>query len=444
LIVRLVALFVLGTCLGSLINLGIYRLAWTKRDISPWWPVRPRSKGGAAPRGSKPAGDPAKPRQPAARIEPRHWSDRIPVVGWLGLSREAPLHGKGFWVRPMLIELLCGAGAAALYAWEVEQQALIPTRLDPPLAGIEVLLHVQYLVHGLLICLLVVASFIDLDETIIPDEVTVPGALAGMTLAALCPWSMLPVAAGRPPELSLTFLTAASPNDWPGALGGEPQLLSLLLGLGCFWGWCIALALAYYPARAWGLARRMHGRALGAIAARLLGRAAMDVWWWIALAGSAGIYGVWLWSGEAWQGLSTALLGLAFSGGLVWIVRLIGFWVLRREAMGFGDVTLMAMVGTYLGWQNGLLIFFLAPVFALLVGLFQLIFHGEKLIPFGPFLCLATLAILVRWPHVWEAFHHVFDWWQLLLIALVVCFVLMVLLLWLIQLLKRALGWGER
>ena len=33
---RLVGLFVIGVCMGGLINLGIYRLAWSPRLISPW------------------------------------------------------------------------------------------------------------------------------------------------------------------------------------------------------------------------------------------------------------------------------------------------------------------------------------------------------------------------------------------------------------------------
>ena len=60
--------------------------------------------------------------------------------------------------------------------------------------------------------------------------------------------------------------------------------------------------------------------------------------------------------------LLTALIGLVGSGGIVWAVRLIGTAALRREAMGFGDVTLMMMVGTFLGWQACLIAFFLVAV----------------------------------------------------------------------------------
>ena len=42
----------------------------------------------------------------------------------------------------------------------------------------------------------------------------------------------------------------------------------------------------------------------------------------------------------------------------MWAVRIIGTLTLRQEAMGFGDVTLMAMIGAFTGWQSTLLIFF--------------------------------------------------------------------------------------
>ena len=85
----------------------------------------------------------------------------------------------------------------------------------------------------------------------------------------------------------------------------------------------------------------------------------------------------------------TSLIGMAATGGLVWGVRLIGSFSLRREAMGFGDVTLMMMIGTFLGWQAGPILFFLSPFAAIVIGLAQLIFRRDDVIPYGPFLCLA-------------------------------------------------------
>ena len=41
--------------------------------------------------------------------------------------------------------------------------------------------------------------------------------------------------------------------------------------------------------------------------------------------------------------------------------------------MGVGDVTLMGMIGAFLGWQPCLMIFFLAPFFGLLVGVLTIL-----------------------------------------------------------------------
>src|SRR5206468_1860544 len=70
-------------------------------------------------------------------------------------------------------------------------------------------------------------------------------------------------------------------------------------------------------------------------------------------------------------GVATSVIGFLVGAGLVWIIRVLGTAALGKEAMGFGDVTLMAMVGSFLGWQAIVLVFFLAPFFGLIVGLIQ-------------------------------------------------------------------------
>ncbi len=171
--VRLVIVFLAGACLGSFVNWAIYTLAWNPRPISPWC------------------------RQPEG-AGPRRWVDRAPIFGWFALSREAEFHGARFWWRPMLLELAVGIALAALYWWEVDRLGLIRDQVQgvavaPPAWPI----HWQYLSHVILFCWMMAASFIDIDEKLIPDEITVTGTLLGLLLATLVPMSLLPHVADR-------------------------------------------------------------------------------------------------------------------------------------------------------------------------------------------------------------------------------------------------------
>ena len=100
---------------------------------------------------------------------------------------------------------------------------------------------------------------------------------------------------------------------------------------------------------------------------------------------------------------------MGISAGIVWFTRAGASLALGREAMGMGDVTLMAMVGIWLGWQPAVLIFFLATFIGLVHGLFQLIMHRENELPFGPSLCLAAVLITLLWQPVWAWAAVLFD-----------------------------------
>jgi prepilin signal peptidase PulO-like enzyme (type II secretory pathway) len=105
----------------------------------------------------------------------------------------------------------------------------------------------------------------------------------------------------------------------------------------------------------------------------------------------------WTASGQ-WQpvaGLGTALLGWVVTGGTCWLVRVLFTMVLRKEALGFGDIHIMAAAGAVMGPQLGIAGFFLAAPVALL-GTLVLVFRKRyRTLPFGPWLSLGFLLALL-------------------------------------------------
>lgn len=90
-----------------------------------------------------------------------------------------------------------------------------------------------------------------------------------------------------------------------------------------------------------------------------------------------------------------SLIGIFVSGGLIFLCGVFGKLVFRKDAMGFGDVKLMGMIGGFLGWKLAVATFFLAPFFGLLFGLPRLILKRSNVIPYGPFLSLAAFICLL-------------------------------------------------
>jgi prepilin signal peptidase PulO-like enzyme (type II secretory pathway) len=415
--IRLLLLFLAGVCAGSLINWAVYTLAWNRRAISPW---------SSAPKG-------APPRRP---------SDRIPIVGWLGLQREARVHGERFWLRPLIVEVATGMAFAGLYAWET---VLVRPLWAPPgavtpsaeflSADLPLTAHARYFSHVVLMSLMLAASLIDFDEKTIPDTITVFGTLTALVLAAWYPWSLLPAAffviGGQP---SVEFLTLASPSWWPETLNGLPGTVGVSVGLFCWTLWCGGL-----------LPRRWRGRRGFAIAARLflhrlrvesITYAILVLW----LAGVAAIACAgWRASDARWAALLTSLVGLAAGGGMIWGVRFVGALALEREAMGFGDVTLMSMIGAFTGWQACPIIFFAGAFFALAFAVGNWIMHREREIAYGPFLCLGASFVILAWPAVWDYAFVYFELGWIVPAVIACCPLLLGIMLWVYRRIADAL-----
>ncbi|MBD3296950.1 MAG: prepilin peptidase, partial [Candidatus Omnitrophica bacterium] len=90
-----------------------------------------------------------------------------------------------------------------------------------------------------------------------------------------------------------------------------------------------------------------------------------------------------------------SFLGIVAGGGVMFLMGIAGEFIFKKEALGGGDVKLMAMIGAFLGWKLALLTFFAAPVLGAGVGLFMKLRFGEEVIPYGPFISLAALLSLL-------------------------------------------------
>ncbi|MCA9215759.1 MAG: prepilin peptidase [Planctomycetales bacterium] len=412
-LVCIIAAFVAGQ-----INRGIYRLAWSPRNIGPWSP-------------------------PADGAPDRKWWDRFPIVGWFGMARESKIHGETFWHRPLLIECAFVLGVALLYVHELNKGFYPLGAVAPSLKT----LYCQFAAHFALISLLIVATFIDIDEKTIPDRITVSGALLGLLFAAALPESLPPVwIPFANPPIFVSQLTTTAPFKAPPWLNGPA---GLAIAISCVGGWIYGLA----PKIVWY--RSGVARFFKYLIASML-RHSHTKWYIIGFVVLAGLLSaVWSIGGTRWESLLTSVVGLAAGGAIVWGIRIFAGVALQREAMGFGDVTLMAMMGSFLGWQATVVIFFIAPFSGSVIAILQMLITGRRDIPYGPFLASAGLLCVLAWPVVWpqiemvmmmfDAFAQVFGIGvgQLILLTAIGFFVLVGISLAIVNLCKRMLGFTE-
>ncbi len=110
-----------------------------------------------------------------------------------------------------------------------------------------------------------------------------------------------------------------------------------------------------------------------------------------------GVFGV-VGSGPRVEALTASLVGVAFGGGLLWVVREAFFRIRGIEGMGFGDVKMMAMVGAFLGLPLTLLTILLGSVVGSVIGLTVIRFFGKSRnyeLPFGTFLGMGAILAAI-------------------------------------------------
>lgn len=283
-----------------------------------------------------------------------------PLLCWFRCSScKQPLPKRGPLVELLTVTLLCG-----LYTSHVIYGGMFAfPDLGPFTPGATPSRHFAlFIYHSILVCFLIVTTFIDLDYMIVPDSVTFPGIALGLAVGGLWYVELHPVVMWmwQPfPDINALFEQSMWNGIWNDWMGGDAGLP----------GWAERL------------------------------RAALD-WHWRD--GGNCVH---------WFGFATGLVGAVVGAGVTWIIRGLLSWAFGREAMGFGDVILMAMIGSFVGWQSAIIVLVVfAPISGIVVGLLGWVFSGRVEFAFVPHLSIGTIVLLFTWRPVWRhAYFGVFD-----------------------------------
>jgi leader peptidase (prepilin peptidase) / N-methyltransferase len=98
--------------------------------------------------------------------------------------------------------------------------------------------------------------------------------------------------------------------------------------------------------------------------------------------------------------LLQSLVGAAVGAGVIYGMGVAGKAVFGKDAMGFGDVKLMALIGAFLGWQMTLVVVVLSAFLGTVYGVIHLAVTGNDKIPYGPFLSAGAVVTLIFRPEI--------------------------------------------
>jgi leader peptidase (prepilin peptidase)/N-methyltransferase len=231
-----------------------------------------------------------------------------------------------------------------------------------------------------------------------------PVLLAGAGVVGLCVGSFLNVCILRlPHDQSLVRppSTCASCQQRIAWRDNIPVISWLLLRGKC--RWCRAPISPQYPiiegavGLLWIVAFLAYGPTVRALSAALLGTILIgialtdarhylipDEFTWGGL-----VIGLLLSLFGGGAGFLQAVIGAAVGFGLLYAVAVAGRWLFGEEAMGGGDIKMMAMIGAFVGWKGVLLTVFAGALLGLLIFV-PLTLRKKRLVPFGVFLAMGA------------------------------------------------------
>jgi leader peptidase (prepilin peptidase)/N-methyltransferase len=382
-----VFIFAFGSCIGSFLNVVIYRLPRDKSIVSP------------------PSACPSCGRH-------IRFYDNIPLISWLILERKCRYCKAPISARYFVIELLTGIVFLGLFI------LYFRTDVRPTIPLFSRGGWFIYLLNIILLGAFIAASAIDLELWIIPLSICWLVTAAGFIGSAVGVFiidpatirnnGLLPVASpaagaltvGAAVGLAVSFVLIATglvkrsydSQDVPAEKNAEgeksetkneatetPQLPpedNFNHRLEAFREILFLLPIIIFAFGAYWLFNRFESIRT----------------WWMDFSQYPIIAGL---LGSTW--------GYFIGCGIVWGIRIFGTLGFGKEAMGLGDVHLMGAAGAVIGPIFVVLAFFIAPFFGLAWAGFNMFFKKIRQIPYGPFLSLAVFVVMIL--HDWLIEH---------------------------------------
>ncbi len=109
--------------------------------------------------------------------------------------------------------------------------------------------------------------------------------------------------------------------------------------------------------------------------------------------------------------LRQALVGAVAGAGFLLFIYAAYYLLRKKEGLGLGDVTMMLLIGAYLGWRQAFFTLILASFVGALVGIFFILYKKKDFqysLPFGTFLAPAAFAALLWGERIISAYLSLF------------------------------------
>lgn len=181
-----------GLCIGSFLNVVIYRLPLGKSIVTP----------------------PSRCRNCDYLLQ---WYDNIPVLSWLWLRGRCRKCGTGVSIQYPIVELITGA-LFVLVIWLTPVGPLLASRL-------------------ILVCILIALFGIDLEHQILPNSITLPGIVIGLLFSLIAPPGWKDALIGAALGAGLLYGIAWAYYLWRREEGMGMGDVKMLAMIGAFLGW---------------------------------------------------------------------------------------------------------------------------------------------------------------------------------------------------------------